>query len=540
MKLRDKNKNKICMTSYNHAFVFSIGTAIIIFTIVLINFMTTPNGIGISNDSVNYLSSSSSLITGEGFKRYDGEPFSHWPPLFPILLGIIRFSGSNPINVLPYVHGFFLGLTGAFCFFFIFCFSRSWILSICYGLAVVTSTPLVNAASILWSETIYTFFMFYAVISALFYLRQPNFKRLAVLGVVSGLAFLQRYSGFFLVVAVCCSIFLFENRQVKKRLRSVFVFGIISCLPGSIWIAGNILVTNTLTGSRYFSPEYLSYALVSSFNALGSLFVPDRFGLSTFVGSWFVPDRFGLSTFVGFLIIFTAALIVVYGIYKKQERFIMDIAVLSVFIVIYFFSIVYTLLTACCVSRFMTPLYPIVIVFIGCVFVFFIQCFGTKNTYLRWSFMVIATMFIVGFLSINGWRMPTYAKTFRERGVGYNTQKWRQNSVIEYLRQRPFGEDVCMISNAAAALKYYLDVQCVMDGPRKGAYYHNNVRLDERAEVASKIINLNKKVIFVWFEGADTKRYFNVEALNDEFRIENLIQTNDGVIYEIKSVSFPQ
>ena len=60
---------------------------------LVVFFGTSRFGIGISPDSVNYISCARELIKGNGFISYDGTPFTLWPPLYPTLLGILGLLG---------------------------------------------------------------------------------------------------------------------------------------------------------------------------------------------------------------------------------------------------------------------------------------------------------------------------------------------------------------------------------------------------------------------------------------------------------------
>ncbi|MDQ1331246.1 MAG: hypothetical protein QG578_1514 [Thermodesulfobacteriota bacterium] len=60
--------------------LLSVAGALVVF------FGTSQFGIGISPDSVNYISCARELIRGNGFLSYEGTPFTLWPPLYPVLL----------------------------------------------------------------------------------------------------------------------------------------------------------------------------------------------------------------------------------------------------------------------------------------------------------------------------------------------------------------------------------------------------------------------------------------------------------------------
>ena len=54
---------------------------------------TTPNGLGLSPDSIGYIKAATGLINGFGFKLFSSE----WPPLYPLLIAMI----SKVIKINP-------------------------------------------------------------------------------------------------------------------------------------------------------------------------------------------------------------------------------------------------------------------------------------------------------------------------------------------------------------------------------------------------------------------------------------------------------
>jgi len=51
---------------------------------------TRNNGPGLSLDSREYLAAAESLLAGRGYRAVGGNPFVHWPPLFPTVLVLQR------------------------------------------------------------------------------------------------------------------------------------------------------------------------------------------------------------------------------------------------------------------------------------------------------------------------------------------------------------------------------------------------------------------------------------------------------------------
>ncbi len=79
-----------------------VAAVIVIFALITLQrflWATETYGVGIRTDSVAYLWSSENLAKGIGLGRLDGagnfRPYTHWPPLYPILLTIPRLMGFD-------------------------------------------------------------------------------------------------------------------------------------------------------------------------------------------------------------------------------------------------------------------------------------------------------------------------------------------------------------------------------------------------------------------------------------------------------------
>src|SRR5690606_35703706 len=138
-------------------------------------------GISISPDSVSYLSTSESLQAGLGFVMYDGEPMVLWPPLFPLVIAILKTTGLDPVHIA----GLFNALTVAVGTFFV----ADWLLKntsergvALLGITLaVFSLPIIHVASWLWTEPL---FVMFTVLCLILLSRKAKGKRTTRIGAV--------------------------------------------------------------------------------------------------------------------------------------------------------------------------------------------------------------------------------------------------------------------------------------------------------------------------------------------------------------------
>ena len=67
-------------------------------------------GVGVTPDSVTYISTARSLLQGNGFIDWDGSSYTIFPPLFPLLLALTGIFGPDPADTAGYVNAFLCGL----------------------------------------------------------------------------------------------------------------------------------------------------------------------------------------------------------------------------------------------------------------------------------------------------------------------------------------------------------------------------------------------------------------------------------------------
>jgi hypothetical protein len=79
---------------------------------LLVILLSNHSGLGISPDSIYYLSTADSFIAGKGFYQFDGKPFVMFPVGYPFLLSLIKLIfGSSFLKVVPFFNTILFGLT---------------------------------------------------------------------------------------------------------------------------------------------------------------------------------------------------------------------------------------------------------------------------------------------------------------------------------------------------------------------------------------------------------------------------------------------
>lgn len=268
----------------NRAFGFYLRTkrvwvavVIVFFAVVALQrflWATETFGIGIRTDSVAYLWSSENLAKGIGLGRLDGaggfRPYTHWPPLYPILLAIPRLMGLDGMESARII--------GTLCIM---------LLIIVTGLAISRLTGhspfftagalviLINAPN-LWdtslfamTEPLYVVLSLSALLLLDGYLNTSRRYLLILSSLLAGLALVTRYVGFSLIAAGLLAVLIQKERPWRQKLHDSFVMTAFSLIPFMAWAIRNTLVSGTSTNRALalipFAPGELQKA-VSAMN----------------------------------------------------------------------------------------------------------------------------------------------------------------------------------------------------------------------------------------------------------------------------------
>src|ERR1041384_7934942 len=76
----------------------------------------TPNGLGLSDDSIAYIAGARSMASGEGYREAwlaSDQPVTHFPPSFSAVLAFFGLLGIDPLHAVRWVNAALFGLNTA-------------------------------------------------------------------------------------------------------------------------------------------------------------------------------------------------------------------------------------------------------------------------------------------------------------------------------------------------------------------------------------------------------------------------------------------
>lgn len=242
--------------------------------IVLVLISTSRYGVGLSPDSVRYISAARSLLLGNGYLSYDGSPLVVHPPFFSTVLAIFGLIGIEPLDGARFVNAFVFGLI-VFTSGQLFRMAiKSKALIILGTVSILLSYPLLRISTYAWSEPLFVLLAILFIIYLQRFLNIRAFVTLFSLSILAALSCLQRYMGVTIILTGFALIIFLPKAHLKERLKYAIVFGVMSITPFVIWILRNYMLTSMFTGVRLPSQRTLLYNTFSTLRCLTTWFVP--------------------------------------------------------------------------------------------------------------------------------------------------------------------------------------------------------------------------------------------------------------------------
>lgn len=218
-------------------------------------------GVGLGDDSVEYISVANSLLEGEGFTRYYGGTLIRFPPLYPMLLAGLSLFSLDPLDIAGPLNAVLFGLT-------IFVVGRwlqqrltSPLLALWGCLILMFSIPIADVTSRAMSEPAYILLSILALIQADNYIHKGTPSALISAAILSALACMTRFAGFSIVAIVVLMIILRRDITSKDKIRHTVMYSLVALVPVLIWMVRTYITYGTFAGNRTFEPYSLSLVL---------------------------------------------------------------------------------------------------------------------------------------------------------------------------------------------------------------------------------------------------------------------------------------
>ncbi len=469
-------------------FLLIIALGLIAVSAVGLVLYSTPQGLGLSDDSIAYIAGARSILSGQGYREAwlaSNQPVTHFPPGFSSILALIGISGLDPLrgtrflnSILFGANAFLLGIIG-------WRMTRSQVAAVALALLFAVNASLLNAHADAMSEPLYIFFslgafltfsQYFAVLSSpsgspAGVLRKGQGERwLIATGCLTSFAYLTRYAGLALLATFLLALILLHDTW-RKRLTSAVIL-IFSAIPFFLgWSIRNKIVADNATNRTLIWHPLTAENINTGFYNMSEFLVPVEAWRRALVN---IPNLFQL-----ILLVITLSLLV-WVVYKGLKKFLQPSSaqpeILSftsgLYIFGYLASIISSMLLFDASTKFKLRILSPVYVSLLILLIMFGYWLWQKRVMI-WSSLVVIIALLV--FALSAYDTSIAVAKLHKGGLGYASFQWYDSEAMAYLRELP--KDTRIYTNQPGPVYLYADrpsyvlpdlVDPVTDLPREG------------------------------------------------------------------------
>ncbi len=432
--------------------LFLIALGLIALSALGVLLYSTPEGLGLSDDSIGYIAGARSILSGQGYREAwlaSNGPVTHFPPGFSSLLALIGLSGLDPLRGARFLNALLFGANAFLLGIIGWRMTRSQIAGVVLALLFTVNASLFNTHAVAMSEPLYIFFSLVAFLTFSKYYeaysgvqelapasgsKLPDSTWLISTGVLTALTYLTRYAGLALLATFLVALILLHDTW-KKKLISAGIF-LASFMPLILaWSLRNKLVADNATNRTLVYHPLSAENIETGIYNLSAFFIP--------VETWRREVTKDPNVFIGFLSLITLALLI-WVVDKGLKKFLQPASgrpeVLSFTNALYVFGYLASIISSMMLFdastkfklRILSPVYVALLILL----VLFGTWLWSKRTFLWRGLVVIATLFIFVF---SFYDISSVVKKLHKSGQGYASFQWYDSKAMDFLSELPEG-----------------------------------------------------------------------------------------------------
>jgi 4-amino-4-deoxy-L-arabinose transferase-like glycosyltransferase len=426
----------------------------------------TPEGLGLSDDSIAYIAGARSMLAGDGYREAwlaSNGPVTHFPPAFSSVLAFLGWFGLDPLRGARLVNALLFGLNAALLGILAWRMTPSLTAGLVLAALFIGSGEMLQAHAVAMSEPLFIFLSLLSLwmFDLYFELRPSSVGRgvagewwwLAGCAAFTGMAYLTRYAGLALVATFIVAICILRTNW-RKRLTSIGIF-LAVFLPWALgWAIRNRLVagntTNRVLAWHPITPENLRIGI----RVFSEFFIPVEAWRREILKQTGIVE--GMITVVlGAVLVWVMAKAWRYfskprqpsgeGGSGKESREIISFTI-GLYIFAYLASIVAAMTMFDAATKFKLRILSPVFV---CLLVLLVYA-GIWLRGKRREVVIALTFVLLGF---SFYKQFTTVNEWSKSGLGYASFQWYDSEAMAFLRELP--GDVAIYTNEPGAVYLY-------------------------------------------------------------------------------------
>lgn len=472
-----------------------------------IYFFTRHSGIGISPDSVNYESAATNIRDHFSFTDFNGLPLVDFPLGYPSFLAFISWiTGITVLQLAPVLNCFLFSGVIILTSIIIACYQKTSHVYKAGILALLACSPcLLEVYSMLWSETIFIFFILLFIVSMYNYFCTQRVFHLILVALIAALAFVTRYAGVTLLASGFLLVLFNGGLVTAKKIRHLILFTLIGSSLVIVNLIRNSSAAGHVTGVREKAIRTLSDNL-------------QQIGIT--VSDW-LPFLHGHATMASviFLVILLAAVCFLLYYLLQQQYFTFYQNIVTCFFVVYaFFIIIIASISRFeeLTSRLLSPLYiPMLLTASSWIIPVMQRSYRTKKIAIVFSILIIYAGF-----HFNHYRLNAEAwDGIKDAGVpGYTEDSWTQSPAVAFVKKNKiqFTQPVYANANDAA---YFLT------GIHANALPHKEIQQEKDGFLKHSSFYL------IWFTDGENTDLVDLDFIKQHKKLVAVEELEGGAVY---------
>lgn len=419
--------------------ISALGTFLILYA--------TPQGLGLSDDSIAYIAGARSILNGDGYREAwlaSNQPVTHFPPGFSSLLALVGIAGLDPLRGTRLVNSLLFGLNIFLLGIIGWKMTKSQIAGFVLAVLFLVNYSLFRVHSTAMSEPLYVFLTLAPFLTFYYYFELKQKRWLILTGCLVGLAYLTRYAGLALFATFLFSLILLRHPWKFRLSRSaIFVASFIPFALG--WNIRNQLVADNATNRTLVYHSITPENIETGIYNVSLFLMPIEEWRSALIK---IPNFFNA---IVFIIIFALLIWVASKGLKKFFQPSTEIPeILSFVNVLYIFAYLASIISSMTLfdasTKFQLRILAPIFVSILTVTVYFLYQLHHKQK-------LLSSFFFFLFFTFSLYGTTNTITELRKGGQGYASFQWFDSEAMKFLQNLPEGTKI--YSNEVPAVYLY-------------------------------------------------------------------------------------
>ena len=440
-----------------------IALLLIAVTGVLLVLMATPEGAGLSDDSIAYIAGARSMAAGSGYREAwlaSNQPVTHFPPAFPSVLAFFGLLGIDPLNASRWVNALLFGANAALLGILAWRMTPSLTAGLVLAGLFILSADQLQVHTMAMSEPLFIFLSLLSIWMFDLYFERDQHWWLGACATIVGMAYLTRYSGLALVATFVVALLILHKGWRKKLVTSaLFVAGTLPWILG--WALRNRLTAENATNRTFAWHPITDENIRIGLRTVSEALIPVETWRREVFKQPFIIEA-AIVLILGALLVWLAVKTWKYvtnplppapsagqaAPQGKNGMLVREVISFTValFFFAYFASTISSMLMFDAATKFRLRILAPMFVCLLILLVYFGVWLRNKNRPL-----VILLTFV--FLAFSAYRQVNTINFWSRGGMGYASFQWYDSKAMEYLRDLP--EDIHIYTDEPAAVYLY-------------------------------------------------------------------------------------